>query len=366
MAKILGVHVPAEIKNLAINGAFDFWQRVEGNTVTVSSSTGSGYTTDMATYAVGGTARSFTVARSTNVPSIAQSGFASTYSYLFTSTVGLASLATNDFYEPFQYRMEGFDFQKIHQKTATFSFWFNPSVAGTYSFALVNGTNNNRTYMTTFAASVGWQFITITVAMDLAGTWALDNSQALSVVIGALSGTGQQTSTLNAWQTGSFLMASNATNWAATTGATLQIAQFSIVEGPLGFAATGFQRAGKDIQQELAMCQRYYEKSFPNGVAPGAVSLTGCFRCFANDSQTMQGGGMAWFQTRKRSVTYSVQFYSSNTGAAGKWYDNNNSSDTTITFSNFNCGDNFVCIEGNAGLTTGHFYTVNWIVDCGL
>lgn len=262
MAKIIGSHIPAELKNLAINGALDFWQRVGSSTTTVnSSSIQATITADMFKFDSGGsTNKNYSVVRSTDVPSQAQSGFVSTYSYLFTMLTGIASPAAGDYVVPIDYRMEGLDYEKIHAKVATFGFWFKSSIAGTYSFALQNG-SQNRSYVTTFSQSGAntWQYQTITVQMDSSGTWNFDNTIGLIVLIGAVAGSTSSTSSLNQWQSGSFLAASSGTNWQATTNATVQIAQFSIVEGPLGLGATGFQRQGKSIAQESALCLRYFE-----------------------------------------------------------------------------------------------------------
>jgi len=266
MSKISGIHTPAELKNLAINGAFDFFQLVEGTVVTTNSATpvGTTYSADMFPYqSTGPTIKNFSVGRdTTNLPTQAQSGFQSTYSYLFTYIGGtsFASPAAGDYVVPISYRMEGLDYEKIHAKSMTVGFWVNASVPGTYSIAIGNAAGN-RSYTTTFTVSGAnsWQFISVTIPLDSAGTWTFDNSLGMVMFIGTVAGTTFQTSTLNAWQSGNFIMASTATNWMATAGATLRIAQLSIVEGPLGFSATGFARQGRGIQQELALCQRYIE-----------------------------------------------------------------------------------------------------------
>lgn len=262
MSKIIGSHIPATMRNLAINGALDYWQNVGANTTTINTASASSYLADMFQYnAIGGTNKNFSMVRSSDVPTFAQAGFQASYSHLFTMLTGLPSFAAGDLIEHFLYKMEGLDYQKIHAKTVTFGFWTKASIAGTYSFSLRNAANN-RSYVTTFTAGNTWQFQTITVPMDNTGTWSFSNTLALLVSIGSVAGTTYQTGTLNTWQGGLFITASTATNFMATTNATMRIAMFSIVEGSLGFGATGFARAGDDIMQELAMCQRYYEKSY--------------------------------------------------------------------------------------------------------
>lgn len=276
MPRITTIHTPAEIKNYAINGAFDFWQEKVGNTTTVSAqTTHSGYMADMfAVNASGATSKSFTYVRSTDVPTFQQAGFAATYSGLFTNTTGI-SLVAADLIQPFQYIMEGYDYAKLHGKAITVGFWFKASIAGTYSIAFRNAAVN-RSYVTTFTASANtWEFKSVSLTLDNQGTWAFDNSQGLYITIAGNTGSTYQTSTLNAWQTGNFVSTNTATTWANTSGATIRMALFSITEGSFGFGATGFQRAGKTLQQELAMCQRYYEKSYQLSDAPAASTNVG-------------------------------------------------------------------------------------------
>lgn len=290
MAKILSVHTPTEMKNLAINGAFDFWQEKLGTTTTVNTATQtSGYIADMIKYGSGGpSVKNYSVVRSTDVPTPDQSGFDAVYSTLFTQITGIPTLAVNDYIEPFYYVMEGYDYSNIHGKKVTYSFWTKSSVAGTYSFSLRNS-SSNRSYVTTYTVNQAntWEFKSITVQMDTQGTWDFSNLLGVRVDCGTLGNTAL-TSTLNQWQTGNFAIATTATNWAATSGATIRFAMFSIVEGTLGFGPKGFQRAGKSIQQELAMCQRYYEKSYSLDVIPSTATLFAAG--ILNSGNAIQGG----------------------------------------------------------------------------
>lgn len=265
MSKIIGSHIPGTLRNLAINGAMDFFQEREGNALALSTATAKSYAADMFSASTAGpTAKSLSVTRSTNVPSQSQSGYQSTYSLQIANTTPLASLAAADIINPITYIMEGNDYSKIHSKKATYGFWFSTTVAGVYPIAFRNSAAD-RSYVTTFSASIGYQFVTVTIQMDSTGTWLFDTSAGLQVTIGAAVGSTFQTSTLNQWQSGNFLSTSTAVNWTAIAGATINMTQFSIVEGPLGFGATGFQRAGDDFAAEFLLVQRYYEKTFDLG-----------------------------------------------------------------------------------------------------
>lgn len=302
MPRIQTIHTPAEMRNLAINGALDFWQEKVGTTTTVNTATThSGYAADMfRVFSEGPTTKNFSYVRSSDVPTSLESGLKAPWSHLFTQITGIASPAAADRITPFQYHMEGSDLVQIFGKTVVFGFWIKVSVAGTYSFAIRNGASD-RSYVTTFSVNSAntWEFKSIRVQMDTQGTWTFDNNFACSVSIGTCTGTTFQTSMLNAWQAGNFLNASTSTNWIGTGGATVRVALFSIVEGSLGFGATGFQRASETIQQELAMCQRYYEKSYNLETVPGSLTTVGANSLIRGVGQT---GSSFMFQIRKRAT----------------------------------------------------------------
>lgn len=373
MAKIAGVHTPAELKNLAINGALDFFQRVESAVTTVNTATTQTfYAADMFKTESGGTtSKNYSIGQSSNVPSLAQSGFNSTYSLLATMITGTSFANANDYLIPFEYNMEGFDYERIHSKTVTFGFWINASVAGTYSFMARNG-GGTRSYVTTFTVngSNTWQFVPITITLDNTGTWAFDNTTGLVIFIGTVLGTGSSnlTSTLNQWQAGNFFASTTNTNWNTTTGATLRIAQFSIVEGPLGFGSTGFLRAGKTLQQELSLCQRYCMKSYDIGTAPGTVTFIGCMGFHAEDSSNAQ-----WYRSQfpvtMRAVP-SVSYWNPASGVASAFYYVQTGGSVSIAGqnpANFRSTNALNFTNSAAGvLTTGGHYIGQILADAGL
>lgn len=367
MAKILGVHIPLEPKNLAINGAMDFWQRVEAATTTVNTaSSTNGYTADMFSYvSTGTTVKNYSIVQSSTVPTLAQSGFQSVFSYLFTMVTGIASPAAGDAVVPITYKMEGADYERIHSKTVTFGFWTQASISGTYSFALQNSANN-RSYVTTFTVSAAntWQFIPITVTLDNTGTYNFGNGVGLIAYIGAVSGTTFQTSTLGSWQAGNLITASTGTNWQATTGATFYVTQFSIVEGSLGFGALGFLRAGKNIQQELALCQRYYEKSYDIGVAVGTANANGWQAWFNPTTATSQMFSVA-FKTTKRIDPTTITLYSGTSGASGTVRDNTASADVSAVGQQIGT-TGYVVAPSSSFAATNHQILWHWIAEAGL
>lgn len=354
MSKILGVHIPAQMRNLAINGAFDFWQQNAGNTVTVNTATTqNAYSSDMwAYYSGGATTKNYSLQRSTDVPSTAQSGFAAQYSNMFTMITGIASPGASDYILPFDYLMEGKDYAKIHGKVVTFGFWVKASVIGNYNFSLRNQ-SNTRTYVTTFpiTGSNTWEYKSITVQLDTAGTWTFDNGLALYAEIGAYGGSTFQTGTVNQWQAGATFVATTSTNWMATSGATLRVDMFSITEGALGVGPLGFARCADDIQAELAMCLRYYE------TGGHSVSNVG------SASGTVGGMAIVRYLVEKRAIPTVSIFGPSNTPNTVR-NDNNGATEGTITVGSSSALQHGA--RSTSALSSGIQYGYNWIADARL
>ena len=300
MSKIQNIHVPAEQKNLAINGALDFWQEKTSTTTTVNTASGVvNYAADMVAVASFGTnIKNYSFVRSADVPTFSQAGFTAPYSLMFTQITGNPSPAATDQTNPWLYFQEGTDYAKLHGKVVTLGFWVKGTVSGIYAVSIRNN-NSDRSYVTnvTLNSANTWEFKTITVTLDNTGTWTFDASgRGLIVSIGSVAGTNQSTNTLNQWQSGNFVSSTTATNWMATNGATLKITMFSIVEGSLGFGQTGFQRAGKSIQQELAMCQRLFYIH-----AMSSVQSYNAFYGFTDYDNTWRAGKL-FFPVQMRAI----------------------------------------------------------------
>ena len=254
-------------RNLIINGAFDFWQR--GTSVACNNNDdkylADRFVIDVWAASVSATG---TYSRSADVPTQAQSGFNSRYSLLYTNTSANSNSIT------VRYEVEGQDYQQIHAQKIRVQFWVKSSVAGTYSLGLQNGANQNRSYLTTYtiASANTWQKVAIDVQLDQTGTWNFNETAGLSILWGAGVPGFYGLSALNTWVSSRVTgYTGNTASWSTTSGATFQIAQVSLI--PQDFTLAGasnvdvpFQRAGRTIGHELAMCQRYYEKLESQGL----------------------------------------------------------------------------------------------------
>ncbi len=194
-------------KNIIINGDFNIWQRgtsfpafPDGN-----------YHADRWHTSETGTAVC-TISRSTDVPTVAESGHLSNYSILFDVTTIDSSITGSDLYWMDQ-RIEGYNFQSIAQQEFTLSFWHKHTKTGTYCVSFRNSAQN-RSYIAEYTQTTTdtWEKAEITVsASPSAGTWDYTNGTGLFVSFFLMAGPDKQT-TADTWQTGNYYATSHKYN----------------------------------------------------------------------------------------------------------------------------------------------------------
>lgn len=94
-----------------------------------------------------------------------------------------------------------------------------------------------------------------------------------------------------------------------------------------GTAATPFER--RHISMELAMCQRYYAKTFPLTTAP-AVNLGTVGAMFYSGNGTNAYHGTRWVFPVTMRATPTIVGYNPGTGSANQWRDIANSFDSVL------------------------------------
>lgn len=260
-----------------INGNMDLWQR--GSERLAQSS--SAFLADRFKYLIEGGVVQANVRRSTDVPTVAESGFASTYSMEVEISTAESSPGTSAFLG-IQYSVEGYDYAELAGGWATLSFWAKSSAGGTYSVALLNN-GSTTSYVSEFSLTANlWTKITLTFLNDgtsvNSGDWNYTNGAGLRIVIALMSGATAQTAVLDSWESSSARASSNQANLATFVGNVFRLAQVSLNEGR---DALKFKRAGKNISEEITIAQRYYEKTYnletaPNtsGGPPGAYRVS--------------------------------------------------------------------------------------------
>ena len=236
-------------ENVLINGDFNIWQRG----TSFAAITNGAYHADRFLYGKTG-AMVHTVSRSTDVPTVVQSGHLSNYSLLMDCTTLDSAIATSDI-NILRYHVEGFDFLHIAQQAFTLSFWHKHTKTGTYCVGFRNsGSDRSYTAEYTQTTTDTWEKATITVsASPSAGTWNYTNGVGLTITFVSASGTDFHT-TADTWQTGNFVATSNQVNACDSASNNFMLSQIQL---ELGSSAGSFEK--RNITTEIARCQRYMQ-----------------------------------------------------------------------------------------------------------
>jgi len=300
----LGAGNATRFKNRIINGDMRIDQRNAGASVTAAPSTTYSLDRWYLTYSA---SSKFTVQQ--NAGSVTPpTGFTN---YLGVTSSSAYSVGAGDYFSVGQ-RIEGLNVADLgwgtaNAKTVTLSFWVRSSLTGTFGGAVFNnGGTRSYPFTYTITSANTWEYETITIPGDTAGTWLATNGIGLSINFGL--GVGSTNSgTASSWSSTGYVSATGATSIVGTSGATFYITG---VQLEVGESATGFEYV--DYTTQLAMCQRYYE--YESG---------GAFATAANGGFGNSYTGSCYFKVLKRTSP-TVTIYSGNnlTGTSGSavWY----------------------------------------------
>jgi hypothetical protein len=255
----LGLDGFVNMKNRIINGAMVINQRNAGASVTPTASV---YTLD----------RWFASISHSSKFSVQQNAGSVTPPVGFTNYLGVTSLSAytvgaSEFFQITQ-QIEGLNIGDLgwgtaSAKTVTLSFQVYSSLTGTFGGVLANG-SFNRSYPFSYSIPVAntWTTISITIAGDTSGTWATNNGIGIYTMFGLGAGA-TVSGTAGSWAGVGYRSATGATSVVGTSGATFYITG---VQLEVGTQATSFEY--RQYQQELALCKRYYDKTFAINTAP--------------------------------------------------------------------------------------------------
>jgi len=257
-------------RNLVINGAMQVAQR--GTSVT--GVTGPGYyTVDRFAYNQSGRDQAImTVSQVSDAPD----GFTKSFK-IETTTAETAIDATEYFMA--RHKIEAQDLQHLKYGTSsaqqlTLSFWVKSSIAATYAVYLYSpdGTRIIGSTYTIDTAST-WEYKTITFAGDTGGTINDDTGSGLDLAFVLAAGSDMITTDNTSWSAysdGNLAYGHTANSLVTTVGETWQITG---VQLEVGDEATPFEH--RSFGEELALCQRYFSKSYDYNDAPATVTQVG-------------------------------------------------------------------------------------------
>jgi hypothetical protein len=303
-----GMVVPSSsfLRNRIINGDMRIDQRNAGASI---SNVGGG-----ASYAVD---RFEFASTSSSRFSLQQNGGAVTppagfVNYYGATSTSAYSVTSTDFFLLGQH-IEGTNCSDLgwgtaNAQTVTLSFWVRSSLTGTFGGVFANS-GFTRTYIFTYSISAAntWERKTVTVPGDTTGTWLTTTGRGITVYFSLGAGSSVSGAS-GAWSGSALYSATGATSVVGTNGATFYLTG---VQLEVGTVATPFER--RQFGQELALCQRYFERSdqlfqtasngglsnsYPTGIyyqvtkrAPATVTI------YSGGSLLGTAGSATWYPT---------------------------------------------------------------------
>lgn len=258
--------------NLLINGAFILDQKKEGAVHTINNGVGTSIETIDGVRNFGLGTGVFTVQRLSATP---PTGF--TYYMQTKTTTADAVMAAGDYYTNEIYT-EAVDnapllWGSAAAKTVSLSFWARSSLTGTFS-GNVQDYAGNRHWVFTYSIPVAntWAYYSFVIPGDTGNgsDWVTGVGQlGLQVAFDFGGGSTWETPNPQVWEDGDKFRVAGSTNLISTLNATHDMTGIQLQIGP---APTSFCHV--PFNQLLQRCQRYYRKSYPVGVALGAVDST--------------------------------------------------------------------------------------------
>jgi hypothetical protein len=282
-------------KNLIINGGFDIWQR--GTSFTTDAAATVIYTADrISAFALfPGAGATQTITRETSTSHIP-----SNFKYSLKSVVSTA-VPVNAGRMLIGYTMEHQDSLSLAGRTVTYSMQVKAigNIDRVYLYSRYNTSGGNA----------------LSGAVDASNAPFTVNSSSFTTI--TWTTTVPSAATLTSTGTYGFQLVYYRANGAVeAVGDGIYIAGLQL---EIGNVATSFSRAGGTIGGELALCQRYYEKSFPVDVSPanGLFYAGGLAEIMYSDLWALEGLTIP-FKVPKR-ITPSINFFGATSGTVGGW-----------------------------------------------
>jgi hypothetical protein len=179
-------------------------------------------------------------------------------------TTAEASIASTDFLRIY-HAIEGFRSSRLAFGTAnaqpvSIGFWTKIHRAGMYSGSFTNNIGN-RAYPFTFTQNAAdtWEYKTVTIPGDIAGTW-IGNTNGLGAYLGICIAAGSgYVGPAGAWNTVNCVGATGTTNGVAATTDTLQLAGVIVLPGIELPSVARVPFIMRSFDQELQVCKRYFQ-----------------------------------------------------------------------------------------------------------
>ena len=299
LAALIGSQSALSNRNLVINGAAEVYQRGAATT------THNGYAVDRWQFK-NTSGATCTNDQSTDAPPPFKNSIKFTAGGTSCSAAQVAGIAQ---------RMEGTSITSIGLGTSaaqpvTLSFYVKSSVTGTYAVSMRNN-DTNQSFVNTYTISSAntWEYKKVTFDARTTGTWLTTTGIGVRLWFDLGSGSNFD-GTAGSWTTNNHLTVSSQADVVGTSSATWFVTG---VQLEVGEQATPFEH--RSFGDELAACQRYYQKSYIDGVAVGTVTQVGC------NMDPVPTSGNTWRYTHNFTshmrATPTYTFYVPDTGTSG-------------------------------------------------
>jgi len=346
--------------NRIINGDMRIDQRNAGASASLTSS--QTYFLDR-WFAVEDTDGTMTIQQSTTAPT----GFQR--SALLTTGTADTSLGAAQYayiaQKPEGFNVADFDWGTANAKTVTLSFWVRSSLTGTFGGAVSNSAYN-RSYPFTYTISAAntFEYKSITIPGDTTGTWVTDNGIGMQIFWGL--GVGSTNSgTAGSWAASGYISATGATSVIGTASATFYITGVQLEAGSV---ATPFER--RSYGQELALCQRYYEKSYKQGEGAGTASRGTVAAFVSSVASGYVYGNVRYTVTKRATPTVTIYSYNGTVDRVSDGNGVNLAADALVIASttNFSSDTSFVYQNNSGGTISpgGNNILFNYIASAEL
>ena len=342
---------------LIINGDMQIDQRNVGASITANDQT---FVVDRFKFRCS-QASKLTAEQVTDVP--AGQGFS--YSAKIISSSAL-SVGAADFFN-MQTILEGQNitslmFGSANAKTITLSFWVKSSLTGNFAVALNNFQGSARVYPAQYVINSAntWEKKTVAIPGDTSGTWVATNAAGLGI-LWSLGFGSNFNGTKNAWNGSDTNSFSGAVNLVATNAANLYITGVQLEVGDFdtnSIAPFQYESEG----DSLIRCERYYEKSYNQGVALTTATEAGAAMFLANRNPGTPHTSLI-FRTRKRTAP-TITIYNSATSSTG--YFRNLDASTNPAAVSSRIGENRATIYTAVSTTLGNFMQYHYAIAAEL
>jgi len=199
----------------------------------------------------------------------------------------------------------------------TIGFWVIATIGGTMGITIFNQATNRcyRTLVTPALPANTWVYRTVTIPGDTAGTWNVASLRGIDIRF--LFATGSSNiSTNNVWDATTAYPA-GVTNFFSAANQYVYMTGLSVLPGTQAIPLGRLPYLARSFDEELRLCQRYYEKSYNYTGTVGAASASDSLSfCPATSIVNNSVYFTFFFSVRKRGQpTVNVYSY---TGAANQ------------------------------------------------